>query len=106
MILTSINPAAHLSDKATGPGPTDAGDMAPSWGRRVTNEKPNAEMSRPRTMNGREYRRIRLRPMRSMRNNAMTVNAKFVAATLSEVSVGTRNPTWVNMVAEKYMRTF
>jgi hypothetical protein len=73
---------------------------------RWIDRKLSPESSKPTIMKGIEYKRIRRRPMRSIRNKAIVVNMKFVAATLSAASVGMENPTMVNIVAEKYIREF
>ena len=61
---------------------------------------------RPRTMMGIEYKRIRRRPIRSMRTIATTVKIKFVMATAREVRVGDAKPRREKIVAEKYIKEF
>jgi hypothetical protein len=57
-------------------------------------------------MNGIEYKRTLLRPMRSTSPSAATVPRKFVTATTMEVSVGLWKPITVKIVAEKYISEF
>lgn len=68
--------------------------------------KPKADKKRPIVMKGIEYSKMRLRPIRSIKTSASTVKAKFVAATVKEVSVGIENPSIVKIVAEKYIKEF
>lgn len=68
--------------------------------------KPMEQRMRPRIIMGIEMRRMRRRPMRSMRMRAAQVRMKFVRATDKEVSVGEVKPRIVKMVAEKYIREF
>lgn len=68
--------------------------------------KPMAQRIRPAIMIGIEIRRIRRRPMRSIRMRAAIVRTKFVQATEREVSVGEEKPRIVKMVAEKYINEF
>lgn len=73
---------------------------------RVMKRKPRAQRRRPRTMMGREWRRILRRPMRSMRRRARQVMRRLVRATEREVRVGLEKPRRVKIVAEKYIREF
>lgn len=66
----------------------------------------NAEISRPTTIPGIEMRRIRLRPIRSMRRNVRRVNRRFVPAMSMDVAVGFVKPIMEKIVAEKYMIEF
>ena len=70
------------------------------------NWKEVATKRRPRIITGIESKRIRRRPMRSMRIIATRVKMKFVMATVSEVRVGEAKPRREKIVAEKYMREF
>ncbi len=67
---------------------------------------PILQSRRPVAIIGIEESRIRLRPIRSIRNRAAQVMMKFVIATVSDVSVGLAKPNSVNMVAEKYISEF
>jgi len=69
-------------------------------------ENANAERRSPRIIPGMERRRIRRRPMRSMRVNARTVKRRFVEAMSMLVAVGLVKPRREKMVAEKYMSEF
>jgi hypothetical protein len=64
------------------------------------------QRSKPPIMMGRVERRIRRRPIRSMRVSAMRVQRKLVMAMEREVNVGEENPMKEKIVAEKYMREF
>lgn len=73
---------------------------------RLMKMKPTLQSRRPKAMIGIEERRIRLRPMRSIRNRAALVMMKLVTATDNDVNVGLANPRRANMVAEKYIKEF
>lgn len=68
--------------------------------------KPTEQKMRPTVIIGMERRRIRRRPMRSIRMRAAQVRMKFVRATEREVRVGEEKPRIVKMVAEKYISEF
>lgn len=68
--------------------------------------KPIAERRSPLAMMGIEYKRIRRRPMISIRTSAARVNRKFEMATERLVRVGDVNPTSEKIVAEKYIKEF
>ena len=76
-----------------------------SEGRRMK-WNPTLQSKRPMDMIGMDQRRMRLRPMRSMRRRAAQVIRKLVTATVREVKVGLSNPRMVKMVAEKYIKEF
>lgn len=65
-----------------------------------------AQRSRPKIIIGIEMRRIRRRPMRSIRKRAAQVRTKFVRATERDVRVGEENPRMVKIVALKYIKEF
>jgi len=67
---------------------------------------PTLQSKRPMDMIGIDQRRMRLRPMRSMRRRAAQVMKKLVTATVREVRVGLSNPRIVKIVAEKYINEF
>lgn len=64
------------------------------------------QRSKPPIMMGRVERRIRRRPIRSIKVSAISVPRKLVMAMEREVSVGEENPMREKMVAEKYIREF
>lgn len=70
---------------------------------RSRKEKATAHSSKPMTMQGIEYRRIRRRPTWSMILKAMIVKTKFVIAIVRDVKVGDVKPTREKIVAEKYL---
>lgn len=57
-------------------------------------------------MKGIERRRIRRRPMASIRKRERRVNSMFAIATESEVNVGVEKASIEKSVAEKYIREF
>jgi hypothetical protein len=68
--------------------------------------KPMEQKMRPTVIMGMEMRRMRRRPIRSIRTRAAQVRTKFVRATERDVSVGEEKPRMVKMVAEKYISEF
>lgn len=103
-MLASITVAATLDDDAASEAP--AGSDRPDADGRWIALKPSPTSTRPTIINGIEYSRIRRRPTRSMSSRAPMVKMKLVVATVSDVSVGTENPSMVKMVAEKYINEF
>ena len=70
------------------------------------NWKEIATKRRPRIMTGTEDKRMRRRPMRSIRTIATKVKMKFVIAMLRDARVGEVKPRREKIVAEKYISEF
>lgn len=72
----------------------------------LMNLKPMAQSNSPSVIIGIAQRRIRRRPIRSIKMRATQLMPKFVRATESDVRVGLAKPNILNIVAEKYMSEF